>query len=186
MRFFPGSGHLLLAASASGKVKLFDVYHQREILRTYSGHNRSCNDVSFNNDGNEFLTASYDRYMKIWDTETGACKAKFTTGQTPHVVRYYPLDNNQFVAGMRDKKIVQYDIRSGEMVQEYDHHLDAVNTITFCDENRRFVTTSDDKSLRAWGMSSSSSSNRLNSANIKQNTTSPSLSSLSPNLTCTL
>ncbi|KIW07067.1 uncharacterized protein PV09_01957 [Verruconis gallopava] len=150
MRFFPSSGHLLLAASASGKVKLFDVYHQRELLRTYSGHNRSCNDVSFNNDGTEFLTASYDRYMKVWDTETGACKAKFTTGQTPHVVRYYPLDNNQFVAGMRDKKIVQYDIRSGEMIQEYDHHLDAVNTITFCDENRRFVTTSDDKSLRAW------------------------------------
>jgi len=35
-------------------------------------------------------------------------------------------------------------------VQEYDHHLGPVNTITFCDENRRFITTSDDKSLRAW------------------------------------
>ena len=57
--------------------------------------------------------------MKIWDTETGTCKAKFTTGKTPHVVRYYPLDNHQFVAGMADKKIVQFDIRSGEMVQEY-------------------------------------------------------------------
>lgn len=150
MRFFPSSGHLLLTASASGKVKLFDMYHQREQLRTYSGHNKSCNDISFNNDGTEFLTASYDRYMKIWDTETGACKGKFTTGKTPHVVRYYPLDNNQFVAGMSDKKIVQYDIRSGEMVQEYDHHLGPVNTLTFCDENRRFITTSDDKSLRAW------------------------------------
>lgn len=29
-------------------------------------------------------------------------------------------------------------------------HLGAVNTITFVDENRRFVTTSDDKSLRVW------------------------------------
>jgi pre-mRNA-processing factor 17 len=28
--------------------------------------------------------------------------------------------------------------------------LGAVNTITFVDENRRFVTTSDDKSLRVW------------------------------------
>jgi len=35
-------------------------------------------------------------------------------------------------------------------VQEYDHHLGPVNTITFCDSNRRFITTSDDKSLRAW------------------------------------
>ncbi|KAL2082215.1 hypothetical protein ACEWY4_022033 [Coilia grayii] len=51
---------------------------------------------------------------------------------------------------MSDKKIVQWDIRSGEVVQEYDRHLGAVNTITFVDENRRFVSTSDDKSLRVW------------------------------------
>lgn len=36
------------------------------------------------------------------------------------------------------------------MTQEYDQHLGAVNTITFVDDNRRFVTTSDDKTLRAW------------------------------------
>lgn len=45
---------------------------------------------------------------------------------------------------------MQWDIRSGEAVQEYDRHLGAVNTITFVDENRRFVSTSDDKSLRVW------------------------------------
>lgn len=45
---------------------------------------------------------------------------------------------------------VQWDIRSGEIVQEYDRHLGAVNTITFVDQNRRFVSTSDDKSLRVW------------------------------------
>lgn len=44
----------------------------------------------------------------------------------------------------------QWDTRSGEVVQEYDRHLGAVNTITFVDENRRIVSTSDDKSLRVW------------------------------------
>lgn len=28
--------------------------------------------------------------------------------------------------------------------------LGAVNTITFCDNNRRFCSTSDDKSMRVW------------------------------------
>ena len=41
-------------------------------------------------------------------------------------------------------------LRSNEIVQEYDRHLGAVNTITFVDENRRFVSTSDDKSMRVW------------------------------------
>lgn len=41
-------------------------------------------------------------------------------------------------------------MRSGEVVQQYDRHLGAVNTVTFVDNNRRFVSTSDDKSLRVW------------------------------------
>ena len=35
-------------------------------------------------------------------------------------------------------------------MQEYDYHLAAVNTITFVDEGRRFVSTSDDKTIRVW------------------------------------
>lgn len=46
--------------------------------------------------------------------------------------------------------LFQWDTRSGDIVQEYDRHLGAVNSITFVDENRRFVTTSDDKSMRIW------------------------------------
>ena len=34
--------------------------------------------------------------------------------------------------------------------QEYNYHLGAVNTVTFVDEGRRFVSTSDDKTIRVW------------------------------------
>lgn len=134
VRFMPDSGHLLLSASADSKIALWDVYHQRELLRTYSGHTKSVNDIDFNVGGTQFISASYDRYMKLWDTETGKCLNRFTTGKTPHVVRMNPSIPHEFLAGMSDKKILQYDTRSGEMVQEYDHHLGPVNTITFCDE----------------------------------------------------
>lgn len=152
LRFFPNSGHLLLSASADCKVKLFDVYGQKELLRSFSGHTKSVTDVDFNPIGTQFLSASYDRMMKLWDTETGKCISRFTTGKIPHVIRFNPsLDTpHDFLCGTSDNKIVQFDTRSGEMTQEYDHHLGPVNTITFCDENRRFITTSDDKSLRAW------------------------------------
>jgi len=41
-------------------------------------------------------------------------------------------------------------VNTGKITQEYDQHLGPVNTITFFDNNRRFVSTSDDKSLRVW------------------------------------
>ena len=153
LRFFPNSGHLLLSASADTTVKIRDVYHDRELLRTYSGHTKAVSDICFNASGDQFLSASYDRMIKLWDVETGACINKFTTGKTPHVIKFNPSPEraHEFLAGMSDKKIVQFDTRTpNRTVQEYDHHLAAINTITFVDQNRRFMTTSDDKSLRAW------------------------------------
>ena len=57
---------------------------------------------------------------------------------------------NLVLCGCSDKKIYQFDTETGDIVQEYNEHLGAVNSITFVDENRRFVTSSDDKSLRVW------------------------------------
>ncbi|KAG0234224.1 hypothetical protein BGW41_001193 [Actinomortierella wolfii] len=152
IRLFPRSGHLLLSASMDSKVKIWDVYHDRRVLRTYMGHSKAVRDITFNNDGTRFMTASYDKNMKLWDTETGQCISTFSTKKIPYCVKFNPDEDKQhiFLAGCSDHKIYQFDINSGEVVQEYDQHLGAVNTITFIDENRRFVTTSDDKSIRAW------------------------------------
>ncbi|XP_071768676.2 pre-mRNA-processing factor 17 [Centroberyx gerrardi] len=152
IRLFPSSGHLLLSCSMDCKIKLWEVYNERRCMRTFIGHSKAVRDICFNNTGTQFLSAAYDRYLKLWDSETGQCISRFTNRKVPYCVKFNPDEDKQnlFVAGMSDKKIVQWDIRTGEVVQEYDRHLGAVNTITFVDENRRFVSTSDDKSLRVW------------------------------------
>lgn len=151
LRFIPHSSHLLLSSSADSKIKLWDAHHERELLRTFSGHGKSVTDTDFHPSGTTFLSASFDRQMKLWDTEYGKCISKFSTGKTPHCIRFQPADGgNEFLAGMSDKKIVQFDTRSGDLTQEYDHHLGPINSLTFVDEDRRFISTSDDKSLRAW------------------------------------
>ncbi|XP_076766542.1 pre-mRNA-processing factor 17 [Xylocopa sonorina] len=152
IRWFPRTAHLLLSCSMDCRVKLWEVYKDRRCIRTYYGHRQAVRDISFDNDGKRFLSAGYDRYVKLWDTETGACISRFTSRKIPYCVKFNPDSDKQhlFVAGTSDKKIICWDVRSGEITQEYDRHLGAVNTITFVDENRRFVTTSDDKSLRVW------------------------------------
>ncbi|KAK4687362.1 pre-mRNA-processing factor 17, partial [Tremellales sp. Uapishka_1] len=152
IRLFPKSGHLLLSASMDTKVKLWDVYNDGNCLRTFLGHRQAVKDVTFNNKGTKFLSASYDRQIKLWDTESGKCIQAFSNGKIPNVVKFNPDGDKQniFLAGMQDKKIIQYDLRTREIVQTYDQHLGPVNTITFVDNNRRFVTTSDDKTIRGW------------------------------------
>ncbi|KAI0032483.1 pre-mRNA splicing factor [Vararia minispora EC-137] len=154
VRTFPNTGHMFLSGSMDTKIKLllWDIYTHGNCLRTFHGHVKAVKDVTFTNDGRKFLSCGYDRQIKLWDTETGQCLQRFSNGKIPYVVRFHPDEDKQniFLAGMSDKKIVQYDINTGEITQEYDQHLGPVNTITFVDENRRFVTTSDDKTIRAW------------------------------------
>lgn len=149
---FPKTAHVMLSCGMDSKIKLWEVYGKRRCIRTYAGHSKAVRDVVFNNDGSKFLSASYDRMIKLWDTETGECLARFTSKKIPYCVQFHPEPDKQhlFIAGMSDKKIVAFDTNTGEIVQEYDRHLGAVNTITFIDRNRRFVSTSDDKSIRVW------------------------------------
>eukprot|EP00128_Syssomonas_multiformis_P010503 Colp12_sorted_trinity150504_noHs@848 len=113
----------------------------------------TVDDISnFNNDGTKFLSCGYDNMVKLWDTETGQCISKFTNNRTPYCCKFNPKPDRQHMicAGTSDKKIMQWDINTGQVIQEYDRHLGPVNSITFVDGGDRFVTTSDDRSIRVW------------------------------------
>lgn len=123
LRFFPKSGHLLLAASADTKISLSDTGFDRELLRTYSGHGKSVSDIDFSPDGISFLSSGYDRKILLWDTETGKTMQNFGNGKIPHVIKFNPSQPHEFLAGMSDNTILQFDCRSGETINTYDHHL---------------------------------------------------------------
>lgn len=96
-------------------------------MRTYSGHLKAIRDMCFNNDGSNFISCSYDRYIKLWDTETGKrergdvylslslligqCINRFCNQKTAYCLAYNPDSDKQhlFIAGCADKKI--YTVR---------------------------------------------------------------------------
>ncbi|KAG2485153.1 hypothetical protein HYH03_016139 [Edaphochlamys debaryana] len=152
IRFFPRTGHLLLSAGLDAKVKIWDVYGSGKCMRSYLGHSQGVRDVCFSNDGRRFLSTGYDKNIRLWDTETGQCIKSFSTGKVHYCVKFHPSDDRQncFMSGCQDKKIYQFDTDTGEAVQEYNYHLGPVNSVTFIDEGRQFVSTSDDKTIRVW------------------------------------
>lgn len=153
VRFFPISGHLLLSGGLDGKAKVWNVHGTRQCMRTYLGHSKGIRDVWFADGGTKFVTAAYDKTIKLWDTETGSMLQKFGEGQSmAYSVRTNPdpMHPDVLLAGMQNKKILQFDMRTGDNVQEYNYHMDAVNTLTFVDGGQRFLSTSDDKTIRVW------------------------------------
>lgn len=108
IQWFPRSAHLLLSTSMDCKVKLWEVFKDRRCIRTYVGHKQAVKSACFTNDGMKFLSAGYDRYIKLWDTETGQCSSKFLSRKIPYCVKIHPDADKQhfFVVGTSDKKII--------------------------------------------------------------------------------
>eukprot|EP00485_Elphidium_margaritaceum_P013165 CAMPEP_0202694748 /NCGR_PEP_ID=MMETSP1385-20130828/8527_1 /ASSEMBLY_ACC=CAM_ASM_000861 /TAXON_ID=933848 /ORGANISM="Elphidium margaritaceum" /LENGTH=625 /DNA_ID=CAMNT_0049350647 /DNA_START=29 /DNA_END=1906 /DNA_ORIENTATION=+ len=157
IRFFPKTGHLLLSASNDYTCKLWSVFDdadhdggKRKCLRTFYGHSKGVRNICFNKQGTQFITTSYDGWLKIFDTESGKVRWRGTSGVLPFNAKFYPENESEFLCGQKNKIAVQWDTRSNRIVQRYDEHLSAVNDILFIDNNRRFVTTSDDKKIFIW------------------------------------
>jgi len=114
IRWFPKTAHLILSGSMDCRVKIWEVYKDRRCVRTYFGHRQAVRDINFNNSGEKFLSAAYDRYIKLWDVETGQVVSRFTNKKVPYCVKFHPDEDKQhlFVAGMADKKIVCVSCRN--------------------------------------------------------------------------
>ena len=152
IKLHPTYGHLMLSASMDGSAKIWDVYNDRRCLMTYAGHAEAVRDATFSPDGSTFATCGFDRFTRVWDTETGAALHTLTPNRKMcYCVDFYPRDDKILLAGASDNRIYQWDLRANEeIVQEYNHHLQPVNSITFIDDDRRFVSTADDKKIFIW------------------------------------
>ena len=141
IRLFPITGHLLLSARLDGKCKVWSIA-EKQVMRTCNGHSAAVRDVQFNSDGSKFVSASFDRYLRLWNTETGQVLQTFTNRRVPYVVQFYPHDDNFFVVGYSNSKIVTYNA---------NHHLASVNAIPFVENiGTKMITTSDDKKVLVW------------------------------------
>lgn len=90
IKFFPKSGHFLLAGTPEGKVLLYDVIKNRSLAHTYVGHTKAVRDIQFSNDGRHFLSCGFDGFVRYWDTEYGKVTSYCKLKSLPFCVRFHP------------------------------------------------------------------------------------------------
>lgn len=74
-RLFFGLLYFGLLGGVDGLVKIWDVYWNWEVLRSYKGYNKVVMDLDFVRVGGvvgrRFLSGGFDRKVRLWDMEMG-------------------------------------------------------------------------------------------------------------------
>ena len=148
---FPTTGHFLLSASMDSTIKIWDYFNDRECRMTYTGHSQGVRDIQFAGpSGLKFYSSSFDTNVHLWDTEVGKIVSTFSNGKMAYSIAVHPTNPDSFIVGSQDRTAIQYDAKSGKVVQSYNEHLGTVSSVTFCDEGRKIITTSDDRKIFIW------------------------------------
>eukprot|EP01080_Neovahlkampfia_damariscottae_P001804 gene1804-946_t len=149
LEFFPKYGHLVLSCSMDETIKIFDVMDRKTLIRDYIGHTQPVSCIGFQSDGKVFASGSHDKLCRLWDVESGNIIKSFNLKKPAHCVSFHPEKNHEILIGV-GKRVEHYDVRSGDLIQSYGGHQGPVTSITFFDNNQKFISSSNDKTIRIW------------------------------------
>jgi len=119
-----------------------------------TGHKGLVCSVAVSPDGKWVASGSVDKTVKIWDLETGECRAtlKGHTGVVNSVA--ITPDGKRILSGSYDKSVRVWDAASGREVAKLEGHTGGLWTIVALRDNAHALSSSVDDTLRLWELAS--------------------------------
>jgi len=115
--------------------------------KTIKGHTSAVRSVEFSCDGQNILSASDDKSVKLWDIDTLKFKGSFI-GHTNWVSCATMNGDSSLVAsGGEDKKLMVWDGEKRKCIQKHECFDDAITSIKFHPTEQSVITATKSKTI---------------------------------------
>jgi WD40 repeat protein/serine/threonine protein kinase len=121
---------------------------------TLEGHTGGVEAVAITPDGQQFVSGSEDKTLRVWNLARGEC-LRTLEGHTGGVeaVAITP-DGRQVVSGSWDETLRVWDLSRGECLRTLEGHKECVSAVAITPDGRQVVSGSWDETLRVWDLAS--------------------------------
>merc|ERR1712216_262540 len=125
------------------------------LFKILRAHILPLTNCAFNKSGDRFITGSYDRTCKVWDTNTG--EELLTLEGHKNVVYAIAFNNpygDKIITGSFDKTCKVWDARSGDLVYTLRGHATEIVCLSFNPQSTIIATGSMDSTAKLWDVES--------------------------------
>ena len=136
-------------------VRIKELVPQPGVVLDAGGHTGTVKGLVFTPDGQQLITASFDKTIRVWDVNTGepvrVLRPPIGMGQ---IGEYFGValspDGKTVAVGGYYGRVFLIDLPSGHMLHFLVGHASNVNGLDFSPDGLRLATASADKTVRIW------------------------------------
>ncbi|MFA6012315.1 MAG: pentapeptide repeat-containing protein, partial [Desulfobacteraceae bacterium] len=120
------------------------------ILQT--GHSGAVTSAVFSSNGEQVLTASYDKTAALWDLATGKLIHRFKGHDSRVTSAVFSSDGGQVLTASSDKTAALWDLATGKLIRRFKGHDSGVTSAVFSSDGGQVLTASADKTAALWDL----------------------------------
>lgn len=115
-----------------------------------SSYRSRINAYAFSADGKRAVSGSDDRTVRLWDLETGLCKAVLNGHKDEVWSVAYRHDHKFVLSGSKDKTVRLWDLMTGHCLRIFEGHRRYIESVRWSSNGQLAASGSGDRSIRLW------------------------------------
>ncbi|KAJ3103121.1 hypothetical protein HK100_004260 [Physocladia obscura] len=144
--------NLWLSGGYDGIIRIHDLRASNShiCLGQYVGHKSIVTDVHFTHDDSHIVSCSFDRTVKIWNSQSASCE-RTLLGHTDSVMSCdVSVDKRYIISGSTDNTARLWDFATGKCVAVIKKHTRWVKVTRFSPDTRFVATAGLDHKVYVW------------------------------------
>jgi len=151
LAFSPDGSRLLTGTgvpSRGGRIALWETAGWTRVLANDEAHKDTLTAFAFSPDGSRFASASTDKLVKLFETETLTEQQTFE-GHTNHVLDVaWNADNLSLATASADLKVKVWDLADGRVKSNVEGYTKEIGTVVYVGDTESLLTASGDKAVK--------------------------------------